>query len=193
MLLGACWTSEGQAQSLKDILSSSVVKDVVTSLSGGKDVTAANIAGTWNYVSPAVILESDNALKSVAGNVAANEAEKKLQEYCDKIGLKQGTFSYTFNEDNTFSCVFKGKTLKGTYVLDEANKTLQLTYGSLKLASLTAQTVVTSDELALLFNADKLLSLLGTLSSLSESTTLQAINKLTEQFDGVKMGFQLRK
>ncbi len=188
-----CLCPQIQAQSLKDILKSSAVKDAVTSLTGGKELTAANLSGTWEYVSPAVMLEGDNALKNVAGNVAASEVEKKLQSYCDKIGLKAGTFSYTFNDDNTFTCIFKEKTLKGTYTLQESDKTIQLKYGNLKIANISAQVVLTHDELALLFNADKLLDFLGTLSSLSGSTTLQAINKLTDQYEGFKVGFQLKK
>lgn len=188
-----CLCPQIQAQSLKDILKSSAVKDAVTSLTGGKELTAANLSGTWEYVSPAVMLEGDNALKNVAGNVAASEVEKKLQSYCDKIGLKAGTFSYTFNDDNTFTCIFKEKTLKGTYTLQKSDKTIQLKYGNLKIANISAQVVLTHDELALLFNADKLLDFLGTLSSLSGSTTLQAINKLTDQYEGFKVGFQLNK
>ena len=188
-----CLCPQIQAQSLKDILKSSAVKDAVTSLTGGKELTAANLSGTWEYVSPAVMLEGDNALKNVAGNVAASEVEKKLQSYCDKIGLKAGTFSYTFNDDNTFTCIFKEKTLKGTYTLQESDKTIQLKYGNLKIANISAQVVLTHDELALLFNADKLLDFLGILSSLSGSTTLQAINKLTDQYEGFKVGFQLKK
>lgn len=188
-----CLCPQIQAQSLKDILKSSAVKDAVTSLTGGKELTAANLSGTWEYVSPAVMLEGDNALKNVAGNVAASEVEKKLQSYCDKIGLKAGTFSYTFNDDNTFTCIFKEKTLKGTYTLQESDKTIQLKYGNLKIANISAQVVLTHDKLALLFNADKLLDFLGTLSSLSGSTTLQAINKLTDQYEGFKVGFQLKK
>ena len=53
ILLVSNLTVYSHAQSLKDILSSSTVKDAVTSLTGGKNVTAANLAGTWNYVNRA--------------------------------------------------------------------------------------------------------------------------------------------
>lgn len=189
-------TVHTNAQSLKDILSSSTVKDAVTSLTGGKSVTSANLSGTWNYVNPAVLLEGDNALKNVAAGAASGEIEKKLQSYCDKIGIKPGTFSYTFNTDSTFSCVFKGKTLKGTYSLQEAEKTIQLKYGNfgnLKFNTLSAQVVVTDSQLSLLFNADKLLDFLGKLSSISDNATLKAVNTLAEQYDGMKVGFELQK
>ena len=44
-----------------------------------------------------------------------------------------------------------------------------------------------------IIEADKLLDFISKLSSLSSSTTLQSISKLTEQYDGVKLGFDLKK
>lgn len=81
----------GQAygQSLKDLLNSSAVKDAVTSVTGGKKLTVENLAGTWTYTNPAVQLEGDNALKNVAGSVAAGELEKKLKTYCAKVGIER--------------------------------------------------------------------------------------------------------
>lgn len=73
-----------KGQSLKDILNSSAVKNAVTSVTGGKAVTFENLQGTWMYVNPALQLEGDNALKNVAGSLAATEAEKKMKEYCAK-------------------------------------------------------------------------------------------------------------
>ncbi|MDO4756576.1 MAG: DUF4923 family protein, partial [Parabacteroides sp.] len=48
-------------------------------------------------------------------------------------------------------------------------------------------------QLTLLFEADKLLDFLAKLSSLSGSATLQSITKLTNQYDGVSLGFELKK
>ena len=185
-----------EAQSLKDILKSGVVKDAVTSLTGGKELTAENLVGTWTYVNPAVMLEGDNALKNVAASAASGEIEKKLQGYCDKIGLKEGAFSYTFNNDGTFTCLFKGKNISGTYTLDAANKTIQLSYGKfqkLQLAKQSVEVVLTNDRIALLYQADKLLDFLGKLSTISGSTTLKAVNSLAEQYDGAKVGFELKR
>ena len=47
--------------------------------------------------------------------------------------------------------------------------------------------------LHLLFNADKLLDFLTKLSAVSKNTTLQALNKLASQYDGLMMGFELKK
>ena len=85
-------------------------KERVTSVTGGKAVTFENLQGTWMYVNPALQLEGDNALKNVAGSLAATEAEKKMKEYCAKVGIVEGVFNYVFNSDSTFTSAFeKGK------------------------------------------------------------------------------------
>ena len=162
-----------QAQSLKDILNSSAVRDAVTAVTGGKQLSVENLAGTWTYVNPAIQLEGDNALKNVAASVAASEIEKKLNEYCAKVGIEAGAFNYTFNADSTFTSQLKGRTLNGTYSFNAEEKTIELKYGKLSklnLATMTAYVVLSDNQLSLLFNVDKLLDFLTKLSSLSDKT-----------------------
>ncbi|MBP3516882.1 MAG: DUF4923 family protein [Parabacteroides sp.] len=183
-------------QSIKDILNSSAVKDAVTTVTGGKKLTVENLAGTWTYVNPAIQLEGDNVLKNAAAGVASSEMEKKLKEYCAKVGIIEGVFNYTFNTDSTFTSVLKGRTLKGTYSFNADDKTMELHYGQIgksSLTTMTAHVVVTHDQLSLLFNADKLLDFLTKLSAVSKNTTLQTLNKLASQYDGMMMGFELKK
>ena len=183
-------------QSIKDILNSAAVKDAVTAVTGGKKLTVENLAGTWTYVNPGIQLEGDNALKNVAASVAASEMEKKLKEYCAKVGIVEGAFNYTFNSDSTFTNVLKGKTLKGTYSFNPDEKTMELHYGKIgksKLTTMTAHVVLSNDEPSLLFDADKLLDFLTKLSAVSKNTTLQALNKLASQYDGMMLGFELKK
>ncbi len=183
-------------QSIKDILNSAAVKDAVTAVTGGKKLTVENLAGTWTYMNPGIQLEGDNALKNVAASVAASEMEKKLKEYCAKVGIVEGAFNYTFNSDSTFTNVLKGKTLKGTYSFNADEKTMELHYGKIgksKLTTMTAYVVLSNDELSLLFDADKLLDFLTKLSAVSKNTTLQTLNKLASQYDGMMLGFELKK
>lgn len=188
-------------QSLKDILNSDAVKNAVTAVTGGKKLSVENLQGTWTYVNPALQLKSDNALKKVTGSVAATEAEKKMKEYCAKVGIVEGIFNYTFNADSTFTSQLKKGSLKGSYTFDVEAKTITFNYSLLGkskkatsgLTSLTAQVVLQSDRLTLLFNADKLLKFLSTVSTLTGSSSLQAVNKLAEQYDGMLMGFDLKK
>lgn len=189
-------SGEAYGQSLKDLLNSSTIKDAVTSVTGGKKLTVQNLEGTWTYTNPAVQLEGDNALKNVAGSVAAGELEKKLKTYCAKVGIIEGMFNYAFNSDSTFTNALKKKTLKGTYTIDPEEATVELKYalgGKLKVTTLTAHVVISGDQLSLLFNADKLLDFLSKISSISDNSTLKLVNKLASEYDGMMLGFELKK
>ena len=196
MMCGLCGSVE--AQTLKDLLKkaagSSAVQEVVESVTGIS--LQADIKGTWDYSGVAVKLVSEDLLKSAAAGVAAGQVEDKLDGYVQKIGIKPGTFGFTFSEDNTFTTTFKGKNIPGTYTLDEQAKTLTLTYGKtsfMKGFTMTATVNITSSQLDLMFNADKLLDFIGKVSATSKNTTLSAISAVAEQYDGMKLGFELTK
>ena len=196
--MGFCLLAiSAQAQSLKDILSSETVQKVVSSVTGGQSVTATSLQGTWTYVDPAVQLGSDNTLKQIAGAAATTELEKKLKEQCAKVGIVEGIFNYTFNADSTFTSALKKGSLKGTYSVNEADKSITFTYtagqSNRAIYSLTASTVLAGDNLTLLFNADKLLAFLTKVASLSSNATLQSLSNLANQYDGMKLGFDLKK
>ena len=196
MMCGLCGSVE--AQTLKDLLKkaagSSAVQEVVESVTGIS--LQADIKGTWDYSGVAVKLVSEDLLKSAAAGVAAGQVEDKLDGYVQKIGIKPGAFGFTFSEDNTFTTTFKGKNIPGTYTLDEQAKTLTLTYGKtsfMKGFTMTATVNITSSQLDLMFNADKLLDFIGKVSATSKNTTLSAISAVAEQYDGMKLGFELTK
>lgn len=185
------------AQSLKDILNkaanSSTVTDIIEGVTGIK-LSKGDIKGTWSYTGSAVKLESSDMLKNAAASVAATQVEKKLDEYLGKIGLKDGAFSFTFNEDNTFSTTVKGKSFKGTYTLAEDGTTLTLKYGkTLGSTGITATAEISNSTLELLFKADKLLDLIGKLTANSSNSTLQTIGTLAGAYDGMKIGLELQK
>ena len=194
--LWLCATS-AQAQSWKDILKSETVQKVVSSVTGGQSVTVASLQGTWTYVDPAVQLGSDNTLKQIAGSAATTELEKKLKEQCAKVGIVEGVFNYTFHEDSTFTSALKKGSLKGTYSVKEAEKTIAYTYtagtSDRAIYTLTASTVLAGDNLTLLFNADKLLTFLTKVASLTSNSTFQSLSQLAEQYDGLMLGFDLKK
>ena len=194
--LWLCATS-AQAQSWKDILKSETVQKVVSSVTGGQSVTVASLQGTWTYVDPAVQLGSDNTLKQIAGSAATTELEKKLKEQCAKVGIVEGVFNYTFHEDSTFTSALKKGSLKGTYSVNEAEKTIAFTYtagtSDRAIYTLTASTVLAGDNLTLLFNADKLLTFLTKVASLTSNSTFQSLSQLAEQYDGLMLGFDLKK
>ena len=191
----ACNTAS--AQTLKDILgqvtNNSTVSDIVEQVTGIK-LSSGDIRGTWNYSGSAVKLESEDLVKSATAGIAATQVEKKLDEYLAKAGLKAGTFSFTFNEDNTFSTTVKGKSFNGTYTLSEDGKTLNLKYGkTLSSTGITATASINGNTFELLFKADKLLDLIGKLTSNTNNATLKTIGTLAGQYDGMKIGLELQK
>ena len=192
LVMGA---AEGQAQSLKDLLNSQVVKDVVTSVTRGRKLTAANLTGTWRYVNPALQLKHDGALMNVAGTAATSELEGKLKDFLARAGVQEGLFGYVFAEDSTFTSDLKGVKLKGTYEAHEAEGMVTLRYKVAKwdALSLTADVVLTGERLTLLFEADKLLDFLAKVSSISGGTVMQAVNKLATTYEGLMLGFDLEK
>lgn len=196
LLFGICIAATSTtAQSLKDILKSQTVKDIVTSVTGGQKLTAENLQGTWVYENPALQLKDENTFKNIAGSVATSEVEKKLQEYCEKVGIVEGEFNYVFNADGTFTSKLKRMNLKGTYTFDSEARTVCLKYSILgkSLLTLDADVILAGNQLTILFNADKLLDFLSAISSISNITALQAINKLADEYDGLKAGFDMKK
>ena len=200
LLIGAVLCFAGQtasAQTLKDILgkvkNNSTVSDIVEKVTG-IDISKGDIKGTWNYTGSAVKLESEDLMKSAAAGVAATQIENKMDEYLAKAGLQRGAFSFTFNEDNTFTTTVKGKTFNGTYTFSEEDAVINLKYGkSLKSTGVTATAQLNGTTLELLFKADKLLDLIGKLTSATSNSTLKTIGTLAGQYDGMKIGLELQK
>ncbi|MEE0235696.1 MAG: DUF4923 family protein [Bacteroidales bacterium] len=185
------------AQTLNDILgkvaNNSTVNEIVEKVTG-VNLSKGDIKGTWNYTGSAVKLESEDILKTAAAGAAATQIEKKLDEYLKKAGLKTGTFSFTFNEDNTFYTTVKGKNFNGTYTLSEDGNTLNLKYGkTLGSTGITATAQINASTFELLFKADKLLDLIGKLTANTNNTTLKTIGTLAGQYDGLKIGLELQK
>ena len=191
-LAGQTASAQSLGDLLKKVTGNETVKNVVESVTG--TTIPVDIKGTWTYSGTAVKLESDDILKSTAASLAASQIEDKLDQYVAKVGIKAGTFSFTFKEDNSFTATFMSKNFNGTYTLSEDYKTLSLQFGkTIGLKPFTADVSATSSQLDLLFQADKLLELLGKLTASSSNSTLKTVGTLVNQYDGMKLGLELKK
>lgn len=197
LLAAVCFVGQtASAQTLKDLLkkatSNETVKNVVESVTG--TTLPVDVKGTWTYSGTAVKFESEDLLKSTAASLAATQVEDKLDEYVQKVGIKAGTFSFTFNEDKTFTATVKGKKFNGTYTVSEDYKTMSLQFGkAIALKPFTASISATSTQLDLLFQADKLLELLEKLTASSNNTALKTVSTIAGQYDGMQLGLELTK
>ncbi|MDE5677108.1 DUF4923 family protein [Phocaeicola sp.] len=175
-----------EAQDLKSILSG-VAKAVI----GDKATTARSIIGTWSYQAPECQFESDRLLAKAGGEVAAKEVEERLQTVYDKAGLTG--IQYTFNEDGTYSYILKKRTVSGTYVFDDKAKTITMK-GKLGIQTV-AYVTVTGNSMSLVFNADKLMSILKMITGAASkvNSTAATLNEVAGAYDGLMLGFDLKK
>ena len=187
MALLCAFTVQANAQKWKDILSG-VVQTVV----GDKATTETSLIGTWSYVGPDCQLKGDDILKNIGGVAAGEEVEKKMEALYVKTGLN--TIQYTFNEDNTCSYTIKGKKIEGTYEFDSEAKTVTITTGRFGVKTV-ANVVTLGSNMSFVFDANKIFSVVKTITGVASTvnTSASAINQLIEQFDGMMIGFELKK
>lgn len=172
------------AQDLKSILTG-VAKAVV----GDKATTSSSIIGTWKYVGPQCQFESENLLAKAGGEVAAKEVEEKMQTVYDRIGMSG--CEYTFNEDGTYSYTLKKRTMSGIRSMIRKDHYYEGKIGSKTVAHVT----VTGSDMSLVFNADKLMSVLKTITGTVSkvNSTAATINSVAGSYDGLMLGFDLKK
>lgn len=177
---------QADAQDLKSILTG-VAKAVVAD----KATTSSSIIGTWKYVGPQCQFESESLLAKAGGEVAAKEVEEKMQTIYNKVGMSG--CEYTFNEDGTYSYTLKKRTMSGTYTFDDKEKTITMK-GKLGVKTV-AHVTVTGSEMSLVFNADKLMSVLKTVTGAVSkvNSTAATINSVAGTYDGLMLGFDLKK
>lgn len=178
-----------RAQSIKDLFNKDNISKVVNAVTGHTETV--DMTGTWRYTGSAIEFESENLLKKAGGTVASSAAEQKLDEQLAKVGIKEGQLSFTFNADSTFVSTLGKRKLNGTYSYDAGTQMLHLRY--MKLIPMNAKVNYTTQQMDLLFEADKLLKLITFLSSKSSSATLKAISSLADSYDGMMLGYELKR
>ena len=163
----------------------------------GNVIKFSDLQGNWNYVEPACKMTSDDKLKEVGGTLMSSALEKKITTVYTKAGIVPGKFSYTFNSDSTFTNVIGKKTLKGTYSLDEKNKVLVLSYklgNAFTVKRTEVQLAKSGEQMSRLFNVDGLMKFVKVLSSMmKKSDSSSSLSSLLEGYDGMLLGFEMKK
>lgn len=190
----------GLANKLKDAASDLV--DKVEEETGSSEIASGldallgallpetEIPGTWQYLDVAVEFESSDALTQAGGALAAETVEEKIAPMLTKFGIKPGAFTFTFNEDGTASTTVGKKSVKGTWSYDKESEVVTLGLGKKEYK---LRMTVSGDNINILFEADKLLDLVKTVSSKSSNTTLAAIAAVVKAYEGMNIGFECEK
>ena len=186
MLLVACGNMN---QVLSAIQNGSVI-NAITSVIGLDKVSAQNLIGSWTYSGPGCAFTSENLLAKAGGEVAAAQIEQKIKPYYQQVGISASNTQITFNQDGTFSSRIAGTNFSGTYTFNEASQQIKLKG---MLLSITCYTKREVNGISILFEAKKLLTVLQTMSALSGNANLQTIGDLSKQYDGVRVGFDMKR
>lgn len=158
-------------------------------LGGNSKLTQQQLVGTWTYTRPGCAFTSEKLLAQAGGEVVASEIKTKLQPSYQKVGITSSNTQVTFNQDGTFSAKIAGKNWTGKYTFDAANS--KVTMQGL-LLNINCYAKRNSDGIGLLFESKKLLTLLQTMSALSGNQTLQDVGELSKNYDGVRLGFDMK-
>ena len=187
MVLTSCGN---MGQVLNAMSNGTGLTNAITSVIGLDKVKAQNLIATWKYEGPGCAFTSENLLAKAGGEVAAVQIEEKLLPYYKQVGLSAGNTFITFNEDGTFTSKIAGTPFSGKYTFDEA--TQKITLKSL-LLTMNCYAKKEAKGISILFEAKKLLTVLQTMSAMSGSKDLQTLGDLSKNYDGVRVGFDMKR
>lgn len=156
---------------------------------GSVKLSQTDIIGTWSYVEPACAFTSENLLAKAGGSVAAKTVNEKLLPVYKSLHISSGNTQLTFNENGQFTGKIGGFPMSGTYTFDATNGLVKMK----SLTTFTAHLTRSTQGMNFTFESKKILTLLQTVSALSGNTTLSTIGDISKQFNGVRLGFAMKK
>lgn len=172
---------------------SSIINGILNKVIGSATFSQADLcAHTWKYSKPGCAFTSENLLAKAGGEIAASKIEEDLSKYYSKFGFSKSNTYFTFKTDGTFAAKIDGKSWNGTYTFDEKTHAIQLKGLLLSASGFATRT---TNGISLLFEQKKLLTLIKTLSklNLTGSTTMSAVSSIVDNYDGVRIGFEMTK
>lgn len=172
---------------------SSIINGILNNVIGSATFSQADLcAHTWKYSKLGCAFTSENLLAKAGGEIAASKIEEDLSKYYSKFGFSKSNTYFTFKTDGTFAAKIDGKSWNGTYTFDEKTHAIQLKGLLLSASGFATRT---ANGISLLFEQKKLLTLVKTLSklNLTGSTTMSAVSSIVDNYDGVRIGFEMTK
>jgi len=159
------------------------------------NTTAVVLPGTWTYLGSAIALDGESTVATLAGTAVSSSAESKINSTLEKFGFTAGAVTFVFNEDLSFTCTFRGVPLNGTWKTLNDGTTVQLQFGkTMKYLSMTGDLKKTANGCEMLFGANKFLSFVKTaLAVAGQSSSLGTLSSLSNNYKGMKIGFELKQ
>lgn len=170
---------------------SSIINGILNNVIGSGTFSKQDLcAHTWKYSKPGCAFTSENLLAKAGGEIAANKVEEKLGEYYSKFGFSGSNTYFTFKTDGTFAAKIDGKSWQGNYTFDEKTHAIQMKG---LILSMSGYATKTANGISLLFDQTKLLNLIKTMGALKGNSTLSALGTIANNYDGMRVGFEMTK
>ena len=179
--------SEGSSSTISTI--GSILGNILSS----DNVELSQLVGTWNYSSPAVGFQSEDVLKSIGGSAASAAIEQELASYYQKLGFNNVVL--TIDENATFTMKIKGVSVSGDVVKGENGIFVFnfKAFGAINLGKLDVYTTLSGKTLSLTCDAKKFVEMAKKVTAVTNNSTIQSIMTLLDSYDGITVGFKLKK
>lgn len=167
---------------------------LVNGLLGTDKITADRLVGTWNYTGPAVCFKTQDLLKKAGGSAIATTLESKLAPYYTQFGLDK--MQLVVEKDQSFVMTSGKITLKGTITIEEQDVYFNFAaFGKIPMGKMKTyiNMGVTSKEMSLMFDVSKLMTILKAVGGATNMKSLTTITALLDNYDGLAVGFKLKK
>ena len=138
---------------------------------------------------PKIAFESESILAQLGSTVASSKLESTLDAQLKKIGFTTGKTSITFKADGTCSMNLGSKTYPGTYSYNTSTGVMTI-QGALGVATISPYVSVMGSELYMLFESDKLLSVMTSVSGVAKTNVL---SNLLGSYNGLKLGWTMTR
>ncbi len=190
MLVMASPFSQLKAQGLLDFLKDDDVKEKVQNIVGdvASDYVNFSIIGKWDYKGATVDLNSDNKLSDLGSTLMGGTIDNKINEQLEKLGIKPGNMSFTFEKDSTFVVEIGSRKLSGEYSYDAKADKLTMTFW--KKLPIKTNVKVETKSVSFLYNADALLRFVQGLGGKVNFTAINSIMAILNKYENLNVGLE---
>ena len=194
--LGGMGGSATGSSNETDALTSTLGSILGSVLGSNKDLTVEDLQGNWVYAAPACKFKSDDFLKSAGGDLVASQISQKLAPLYEKIGVTTEKFAILFDDKGTYTLTYGQIPLQGGVKKSEETGFFDFEFikiGDLALATTPTYIEKSGNTMLLLYEADKLVALMRDIVGVLGISTLDCIFQLLDEYEGVLIGFEMKK
>lgn len=184
-VLGGLGGNNGQSSA------TDAISGLISGLLGG-EASVESMAGTWTYTGPAVCFQSENFLQQAGGAAAAGTIEGKLKPYFSKLGLSKLTL--TIDEQGNFTMQNGKMQLSGTVTKEKDDTYFNFTaMGKINLGKIRTYVTVAGSSMSVMFDVTKLVNVIKAMASVTNNASVSTVSSLLSSYDGICVGFKMKK